>query len=69
MRDTSIKLTNGRILEIKVSIGGAAYPDYVDDVDDLVREADEAELEAKQAGGDRIIVRSNGKDQTDINQP
>jgi diguanylate cyclase (GGDEF)-like protein/PAS domain S-box-containing protein len=62
MRDSSIRLTNGRSLAIKVSIGGAAYPDYVDDVHDLVREADEAELEAKQAGGDRIIVRSDGKD-------
>jgi len=47
MRDSSIKLTNGRTLAIKVSIGGAAYPDFVDDVDALVREADKAELEAK----------------------
>lgn len=69
MRDTSIELSNSRTIPMKVSIGGAAYPDYVDDVDDLVREADEAELEAKQAGGDRIIVRSDGKDQTAIHQP
>jgi diguanylate cyclase (GGDEF)-like protein/PAS domain S-box-containing protein len=68
MRDTSIELMNGKTLRIKVSIGGASYPDYVDDVGDLVREADEAELEAKQAGGDKIIVRSNGKDQSGIRQ-
>jgi diguanylate cyclase (GGDEF)-like protein/PAS domain S-box-containing protein len=63
MRDASYELPNGESLGIRVSIGGAAYPDHVDDVDDLVREADKAELEAKQAGGNKIVVRSNGVDQ------
>jgi diguanylate cyclase (GGDEF)-like protein/PAS domain S-box-containing protein len=68
MRDATYELPNGKSFGIRVSIGGAAYPDNVDDVDDLVREADEAELEAKQAGGNKVVVRSNGVDQKVVNQ-
>jgi diguanylate cyclase (GGDEF)-like protein/PAS domain S-box-containing protein len=68
MRDATYELPNGKSFGIRVSIGGAAYPDNVDDVDDLVREADEAELEAKQAGGNKIVVRSNGVDPKVVHQ-
>lgn len=68
MRNASYELPNGKSSGIRVSIGGAAYPDCVDDVDDLVREADKAELEAKQAGGDKIVVRSNGMDRKAVHQ-
>ena len=58
MSGTILELPKGQSIELSVSIGGAAYPENVDNVDDLVREADEAELEAKQAGGNRVVVRS-----------
>jgi|GEM_PF-1848115 len=58
MASTTLELPNRRSIKLSVSIGGTAYPENVDNVDDLVREADQAELEAKQAGGNRVVVRS-----------
>jgi diguanylate cyclase (GGDEF)-like protein/PAS domain S-box-containing protein len=59
MKNASLDLPSGEEVMISVSIGGASYPDDVGDMDDLVREADTAELKAKRAGGNRIVVLSN----------
>ncbi|TET85417.1 MAG: diguanylate cyclase [Anaerolineales bacterium] len=58
-----LELPKGRSIELSVSIGGTAYPEDVENVNDLVRVADQAELEAKQAGGNRVVVRSTGAGQ------
>jgi len=68
MAGTILELPKGRSIELSVSVGGTAYPENVDNVNDLVRVADQAELEAKQAGGNRVVVRSTGAGQLHSDQ-
>ncbi|HYM16098.1 MAG TPA: sensor domain-containing diguanylate cyclase, partial [Dehalococcoidia bacterium] len=42
--------------QVTVSIGVAAYPEHASTLDNLIRLADQAMYEAKQAGRDRVVV-------------
>jgi diguanylate cyclase (GGDEF)-like protein len=49
---------NGQSLRVTVSIGGS-MKEAVDRIEDSIGEADEAMYNAKQAGRNRIVFRSN----------
>ncbi len=47
----------GRLLNVTVSIGAAAWPSSADSMKDLIMEADRALYEAKDAGKNRVVIR------------
>lgn len=58
MRAAEFTLPGGDERGIKVSIGGAVYPGFVENTEDLIVIADQSEREAKRAGGDRVLISS-----------
>ncbi|HAU31636.1 MAG: Diguanylate cyclase [Desulfotomaculum sp. 46_296] len=44
------------LVQLKVSLGVAVYPDHARDVSDLVKKAGQALAQAKEAGKDRVVV-------------
>ncbi|HAG09868.1 MAG TPA: hypothetical protein DCK76_00330 [Desulfotomaculum sp.] len=44
------------LVQLKVSLGVAVYPDHARDVSDLVKKASQALIRAKEAGKDRVMV-------------
>jgi diguanylate cyclase (GGDEF)-like protein/PAS domain S-box-containing protein len=56
MRTAEFSLPGSGEKGIKVSIGGATYPDLVESSEDLIFVADQSEREAKRAGGDRVRI-------------
>jgi diguanylate cyclase (GGDEF)-like protein len=56
MRTADFSLPGSDQQGIKVSIGGATYPDYVESGEDLLFVADRSEREAKRAGGDCVRI-------------
>lgn len=48
-------LSNGKTVNITVSIGVATYPDTTTNFNDLLKEADKALYEAKQAGRNNVV--------------
>ncbi len=44
------------LVQLKVSLGVAVYPDHARDVSDLVKKAGQALVRAKEAGKDRVMV-------------
>lgn len=58
MRAAEFSLPGSEEHGIKVSIGGAMYPGFVESTEDLIVIADQSEREAKRAGGDRVLISS-----------
>lgn len=56
--ERSIAMADGRRLEITVSLGGSVFPEIAGSLEDLVDQADQAELHAKAASGDRVVIHS-----------
>lgn len=52
-------ISDGRFINITVSIGIATYPDTAQDIKSLKKEADEALYKAKQTGRDKVCFNIN----------
>lgn len=52
----TFSLSNGKTVSITVSIGIATYPDTTINFNDLIKEADKALYEAKQAGRNKVVL-------------
>jgi diguanylate cyclase (GGDEF)-like protein len=63
--DRSIGLSSGERLGITVSMGGSVFPNMARNLESLIEQADQSELQAKLADGDRVIVYQG----TDLPQP
>jgi len=54
--ERSIGLSDGRRLGITVSLGGSVFPEMAASLEDLIDQADQSELQAKAAHGDRVVI-------------
>ena len=54
--ERSIALAGGDRLGITVSMGGSVFPEVAGSLEDLIDQADQAELQAKSASGNRVLV-------------
>ncbi len=54
--ERSIGLADGRRLGITVSLGGSVFPEMASSLEDLIDQADQSELQAKAAHGDRVVI-------------
>jgi diguanylate cyclase (GGDEF)-like protein len=54
--ERSIGLADGRRLGITVSMGGSVFPQVAASLEDLIDQADQCELQAKAAQGDRVVI-------------
>jgi diguanylate cyclase (GGDEF)-like protein/PAS domain S-box-containing protein len=54
--ERSIELASGERLGITVSMGGSVFPDVARSQEALIDQADQSELQAKSADGDRVVV-------------
>lgn len=57
IRETPVRLPDGRTLRATMSVGGAIFPHAAEDAAGLVEAADGAEREAKRRGGGQVVVR------------
>lgn len=56
IRETPVRLADGRPLRATVSVGGAIFPHAAEDPVALVEAADQAEREAKRRGGGQVVI-------------
>ncbi len=56
---TPVTLSDGREININVSVGVACYPDYVKDINDIREKADIALYEAKRTGRNKCVLFEN----------
>lgn len=56
-----VKLDDGNLLSVSVSIGVAVYPEDAQSIESLVKAADEAVYQAKNAGRNRVCVSQGRK--------
>jgi diguanylate cyclase (GGDEF)-like protein/PAS domain S-box-containing protein len=56
--ERSIALAGGDRLGITVSLGGSVFPEVAGSLEDLIDQADQAELQAKSSSGDRVIIHA-----------
>jgi diguanylate cyclase (GGDEF)-like protein len=54
--ERTIGLPDGRRLGITISLGGSVFPGMAATLEDLVEQADQCELQAKAARGDRVVI-------------
>jgi diguanylate cyclase len=52
-------LSNGKIINITISIGIATYPDTTSDFNELIKDADRALYKAKQTGRNKVVYLNN----------
>ncbi|WP_164880488.1 GGDEF domain-containing protein [Clostridium manihotivorum] len=57
----SFKMPNDEVISITVSIGVAVYPDMIDDIDELVSQADNALYTAKKCGRNKTVLAGKKK--------
>lgn len=57
IRETPVRLPDGRTLRATISLGGAMFPQAAEDAAGLVEAADRAEREAKRRGGGQVVIR------------
>lgn len=51
---------DGQMVKVGVSVGGAVFPDSIDEAEGLLQMADRMERQAKRSGGDRIVIHKPG---------
>ncbi|HSB89755.1 MAG TPA: diguanylate cyclase [Anaerolineales bacterium] len=54
--ERNIGLPDGRRLGITISLGGSVFPGMAATLEDLIEQADQCELQAKAARGDRVVI-------------
>ena len=64
----SLEHNNRALGSVTVSVGVAAFPDHAQEADALLRCADKALYEAKEAGRDRVVAYSANKHGTSVHE-
>ncbi len=54
--ENSTVIHNGREIKTTISIGVAQFRDYMESIDDLIRDADQALYQAKATGKNRVVI-------------
>ena len=59
----------GRPIDVKISVGIALSPDHADDIDGLLKAADEAMYVAKRRGGNKLVFAGEYRPEETLEEP
>ena len=62
-------MVDGKPIDVRISVGIALSPDHADDIDGLLKAADEAMYRAKRRGGNKLVFAGDLRDEDAFDEP